>query len=151
MGIRKTNFSDLSQVVNLYQNANLFAKKKDIRDWTKDGLEKYPSLNFVYERNTKIVGSISAILIKNKSVEINDIVVLKKYRSKKIGTNLMDAILSVLKKENVKRVSLWVHWSNAASIPFYYKFGFQIKKCMKTKNISGVPDGEDIIYLEKFI
>jgi len=151
MSIRKMNFFDLSQVTHLYQDANIFAKKKDIWAWTEDGLIKYPSLNLVYEQDSKIIGAVSAVSKKNKKVEINDIVVLEGLRSKKIGSKLMGALLNILKKENVKEISLWVHWSNAAAIPFYYRFGFKIRKCLKTKNISGVPDGEDIIYLEKFI
>lgn len=151
MSIRRMNFSDLNEVINLYQDANLFAKKKDIQDWTKNGLEKYPHLNFVYEQNGKIIGAISAIFTKSKKIEINDIVVQKKYRGKTIGSRLMNKLLNSTKKYKIGKIALWVHYLNAAAIPFYYTFGFRITKSMKTKRIAGVPDGEDVICLEKYV
>src|SRR3989344_6307994 len=134
MGIRRMNLSDLNQVVRLYRDANLFAKVKDIRYWTKDGLVRYPDLNFIYEQDGEIIGAISAVFTK-KDAEINDIAVLKKSRNRNIGSKLLGKLIHVLTKEDVKKISLWVHWSNAAAIPFYYKFGFTIKKYLKTKNI----------------
>ena len=147
------NFSDLDQVVRLYRDANLFAKKKDIYDWTRKGLKKYPNFNLVCIQNgeVEVIGAISAILQNSEKAVINDIAVQKKYRGKTIGSKLMNKLVEVIKKENVKKIALWVHWSNAAAIPFYYRFGFRIKKCMRTKGMSGVPDGEATIHLEKFI
>jgi len=150
MAIRKMTFSDLDSAVGLYQYSNLFAKKKDIREWTVRGLRKSPDLNLVYEDDGVIIGAISAIL-KGKRIEINDIAVQEKYRDRNIGTKLMRRLMDILSKEKIAEISLWVHWPNAAAIPFYYKFGFRIIKCARTKNIFGVPDGEDIIYLEKII
>jgi len=151
MGLRKMLSSDIKQVVCLYQDSNLFAKKKDITDWTVRGLKDYPDLNFVFEQNKKIIGAISGVVIKNKNIEINDIVVLEKYRHKKIGVKLMTQIINLAKLKKIHRISLWVHWTNAAAIPFYYKLGFKMSKLMQTKKISGVPDGEDVICLEKYL
>ncbi|MEX0921095.1 MAG: GNAT family N-acetyltransferase [Candidatus Pacearchaeota archaeon] len=150
MVIIKMNFSDLESVVKLYRDANLFANIEDIRKWTLEGLKKHPDYNLVYKQNGKIIAAISAVM-KKDAIEINDIAVLRSARNKKIGTNLMYYFLKKITKSKVSKIVLWVHWKNTSAIPFYYKFGFQIKKCLKTKGISGVPDGEDIIYLEKII
>ena len=150
MAIRKMNFSDLGTVVNLYKDANLFAKIRDIRKWTLKGLKKYSDYNFVYEQNGNVLAAISAIK-KRGIIVINDIAVIISVRNQKIGNGLMRHFFQNISKSHVEKIALWVHWKNAAAIPFYYKFGFKIKKCLKTKDISGVPDGEDIIYLEKFI
>lgn len=151
MTIRKMNLSDLYQVTQLYRDSNSFAKKKDIYNWTKRGLEKYPNLNYVYEKNNKILGAISSILKKGKKAIINDIVVKEEYRGKTIGSKLMNKIIRTVREGKIKKISLWVHWSNSAAIPFYYRFGFRIKNCIKTRNIKDVPDGEDVTCLEKFI
>ena len=143
--------ADLIQVINLYKDANQFAKKTDIKKWTTDGLKKYPAYNLVYEENGKILGAISAVQLKKNAIEINDIAVLKLDRNKQIGSKLMHAFFQAIIGIPIKKVSLWVHWKNAAAIPFYYKFGFKIHKYIQTKNISGVPNGEDVICLEKIL
>lgn len=145
------SLSDLGSVVSLYQDANLFAKKKDILGWTKKGLGEYSHFNLVYVKGDKVIGAISAILSDKKTAMINDIAVQKSYRGNSIGSKLMKRLINILRKDNVNKITLWVHWSNAAAIPFYYRFGFRIKKCSKTKDISGVPDGEDVILLEKIV
>jgi len=148
MSLRQMRFSDLNEVVCLYQDANLFAKKTEIYTWTEKGLNSYPHLNLVYIQKGQIIGAVSAILQKGKKAFINDIAIAKNYRNKKYGSKLLSKIIEIIKTEKVNSIHLWVYWKNAAVIPFYYKFGFKIKKCINTKNISGVSDGEDFISLE---
>jgi N-acetylglutamate synthase-like GNAT family acetyltransferase len=149
MTIKQMTDNDLPAVTDLYVDANQFAKKKDILIWTKRGLTKFPKLDLVCEKNEKIIGAISAIRTRNNAAIINDIAVLKKYRSHHIGKKLMQAILLELKKEKIKRIELWVHWKNSRAIPFYYQFGFHLKRITRTKGVEGVPDGEDIVQMEK--
>lgn len=149
MKIRQMQKSDLSNVVNLYVDANLFAKKSDILTWTKEGLKNFPQLNLVYEDKGRIEGAVSAVLLNKRTAEINDIVVTERYRHKHIGTRLMENILQALQEYEVKKVTLWVHWQNTGAIPFYYGIGFRIKKVSCTYNIFGVPNGQDIVHLEK--
>ena len=72
------NFFDLRTVVNLYKDANLFAKIRDIRKWTLEGLKKYSDYNFVYEQKGNVLAAISAIK-KRGTIEINDIAVKKAF------------------------------------------------------------------------
>ncbi len=151
MSIRRMYLSDLRGVVHLYQDANIFTNKKAIDDWTRKGLESYPQLSLIYEQNGEIIGAISAVLGNQRRAIINDISIQRKYRGRGIGRKLMIKIIGAITKENINQITLWVHWSNARAIPFYYSFGFRIKKCTRTYHINGVPNGEDIIYLEKNI
>lgn len=142
-------YSDLTLVVSLYQHANLFAKKSDIFSWTKKGAEKEPDLNLVYEKKGDILGAISAERLNNRTARINDIAVKNDHRGKGIGKMLLWKIIKILQKKHISKIVLWVHWTNARAIPFYYRFGFEIKKVEKTHKVSYVPDGEDIIHLER--
>ena len=104
MKIEKMNIADLSQVETLYQAANLFAKKNDILNWTRDGLKKFPNLNLVYKKNKKIIGAISTILKTKNHAEINDIAVDKNNRGQGIGQKLIKKIIDDLKQIGVKKI-----------------------------------------------
>ncbi|MBI2572459.1 GNAT family N-acetyltransferase [Candidatus Woesearchaeota archaeon] len=149
MAIRRMTLSDLDAVVDLYQDANLYATKEEILAWTKKGLLNFAELNLVDQRDERIVGAISVVL-KSKSVaEINDIAVLAEYRKQNVGSALFSEMMSIIESMKLRKVVLWVHWSSARAVPFYYKFGFRITKCAKTKGIEGIKDGDDIIHMEK--
>ncbi len=140
---------DIDPALQLYQVANPFSTKKNIRKWTLEGLEQFPQLNFVIEEQEKIVGAISTVLKNKKCAEINDIAVQREYQNKRLGSRLMKRIFQEFKKQRIEKVSLWVHWTNLRAVPFYYRWGFKIKDVSQTQNIPGVPDGEDIIHLER--
>lgn len=141
--------SDIDKVVNIYTDANTFAEPKDIKKWTLEGLAKYPQYNYVFEHNTQIIAAISAIRKRAGIIEINDIAVQRDKRDQGVGTDLLRFFLNKVSDTNPNKIILWVHWKNAAAIPFYYRFNFRLKRLLKTRNLSGVPDGEDIVYLEK--
>ncbi len=192
MKLQKMRLEDINQVSKLYQEANQFTTVKNIHNWTIEGLNKFPQLNFVIEDGQKIIGAISAILKNKKGAVINDIAVLREYQSKHVGSRLMERLLKELKRQEVKnpnhsravrhslrtaigdfysqkwdiklrsraaeykthfsgieKITLWVHWKNSRAIPFYYRSGFKMKRVSQTQNIPGVPDGEDIIHLER--
>ncbi len=149
MKLRRMKLEDLNQVSQLYQEANQFAALRSIRKWTSEGLKQFPKLNFVIEEDLKILGAISAVLKNKKWAEINDIAVQKEYQSKQLGSRLMKRMFQEFKKQRIERVILWVHWKNSRAIPFYYRWGFKIKRASQTHNIPSVPDGEEIIHLER--
>lgn len=151
MKYRLMQASDIEKVTTLYKDANLFATKKDIKAWTKDWLEKFPDLNYVYEVDEKIIAAVSAVVLEDKSVEFNDLVVEKKFRNRGIGTSITRFFMRYLEEKWYKKVHLWVHRKNGAAIPFHYRFGFKMTKLEKTKNISWVPDGEDIIVMKNWV
>lgn len=149
MKLRTMRPEDLDQVSQLYQAANQFATVTNIHKWTLEGLEQFPQLNFVIEEQENILGAISAVLKNKGCAEINDIAVRKDFQNKQLGSRLMKRIFQGFNEYKIEKVSLWVHWTNSRAIPFYYRWGFKIKDVSQTQNILGVPDGEDIIHLEK--
>ncbi len=149
MKLRRMKREDVDQVSRLYQDANQFTTLKNIHRWTLEGLHKFPQLNFVIEKEQEIIGAISAVLKNKKCAEINDIAVEREYQSQQLGQKLMERLLQELKQQEIEKVTLWVHWKNSRAIPFYYRWGFKIKSISRTNNIPDVPDGEDIIHLER--
>lgn len=149
MKIRQMTEADLRQVAKLYEEANQFASHRDILKWTKKGLKEFPRLNYVCDRQGKVICGISAILLSKSVAEINDLTVVKGLRNRHIGSQLIKRMLDCLRELGVKKARLWVHWKNTRAIPFYHRHGFHLLKTGITKGIEGVPDGEDIIYMEK--
>jgi ribosomal-protein-alanine N-acetyltransferase len=149
--IREMTANDLSKVGDLYKDANLFTNKKNILNWTKRNLLNFSKYHLVFEEKYKIIGAISGIIVKNKVASIEDIAVHKEHRGRKIGSRLIKRIISKFEKDGIKKVKLWVHWTDARAIPFYYSHDFKIKKIGKTKNEGDIPNGEDIIFMEREI
>ena len=141
---------NLNEVGNLYRDANKFTTKDNILNWTKRDLENFPQYHLVFEKNNRILGAISGTVRKDVA-NIEDIAINKSYRGKRIGSELIKFLINKLKKNGVKRVKLWVHWTNAEAIPFYYRNNFKIIRFQRTKNIKYIPDGEDIIILERVL
>ena len=140
---------DLNIVADLYKDANKFTNKKNILNWTKENLENFSRYHLVFEKKNRIAGAISGVVSKNKIAIIEDVAIHKSYRGKKIGSKLIRNLMDKFRKDGIKKVRLWVHWTDAQAIPFYYRHGFRIIRFQKTKNIKYVPNGEDILILEK--
>ena len=96
-------------------------------------------LGFVAEVNRKIVGAVWVRII-NDYGHIDDetpslaISLYKEYRGFGIGTAMMKEILSVLKSQEYKQVSLSVQKANYA-VKLYLKVGFKIVKENKEEYI----------------
>jgi ribosomal protein S18 acetylase RimI-like enzyme len=142
---------DLASAVTLFLDANKFAKKKDILKWTGNGLKRFPKYHLVYEMDGEIIGAISGASYRKKLAQVDDIAVDGAYRGKGVGGKLLYALLSRFRQDGIAKVSLWVHWTDAGAIPFYYHHGFRLKAFKRTHGISGVPDGEDVLILERDI
>ncbi len=57
-------------------------------------------------------------------MEIDNILVLEKYRHMGIGSMLMDYIIDIYEKEKLNNITLEVRKSNANAINLYRKYGF---------------------------
>lgn len=147
--IREMTSEDLDKVASLYRDANQFTCKKAILKWTRAGLQKFPAYHLVYEASSGIEGAISGVLSGKKEATIMDISVSRDCRNRKIGTRLIRELLKRFEKDGIKTARLWVHWTDARAIPFYYKHGFEICGFEKTRNRPDVPDGEDLIHMKK--
>ena len=71
----------------------------------------------------KNIGYCVATFINNKG-EIESIYVDKDYRSKNIGSTLMQESLNWFKKNKINRIEIYVATGNENAYPFYEQFGF---------------------------
>ncbi len=86
---------------------------------------------FIALTGQKIIGFMTVSLLKMNAnckyqrAEIENLFVLKKFRSKKIGRLLIKEAFFFLNSKNVKVVSLNVSSNNISAIKFYEKLGFR--------------------------
>ena len=93
----------------------------------KDELESKNSKYIVVkdiESNNEIVG-FAGIKIFIDEADIMNIVVKKSYRNKGIGSLLLENLLLLCNKSNLKSLSLEVNEKNIPAINLYKKFGFK--------------------------
>ena len=130
--IREAISNDLESIYNL---GSLLHPNYRIINNLKDLLNNNIHHLFVYELDNKIVGFIHYTKLYN-SVDLVDIVVEEKYQNQKIGTNLIDYIITNLEIND--RIYLEVNTNNQKAINLYQKFGFKIINIRK--NYYGIDD-----------
>lgn len=96
--------------------------------WTyqilKEELESKNSSYLVAKINNEIVGFAGIKVILDEA-DIMNIVTKKTYRNQGIGTLLLENLISLSKKLNLKSLSLEVSEENLPAIHLYKKFGFE--------------------------
>lgn len=90
----------------------------------KSELENENSKYIVAKINDEIVG-FGGIWLAPFEIHITNIVVRKDKRNNGIGTKLMNEILNMAKKENLKEITLEVNSNNLSAIKLYEKFDFK--------------------------
>ncbi len=96
----------------------------------------------VYKENNKILGFIH-YYINYEIADLLNIIVKEEYRSKMIGTILMDYMITSLPK-TVQKIMLEVDETNIPAIKFYYNFNFE--EISRRKNYY---NGKDAIIMER--
>ena len=110
--IRKAKIEDIPAIAKLYMDQNWFGEENSIQTM-KDNYDENSenTLVLVAEYKGKIVGTVTINI--NKSLAFNcmkyltfDYLVVKRdYRRRKVGTQLMEALFSIIEKENME--SIW--------------------------------------------
>lgn len=90
---------------------------------------------YVYEIDGKVVGFIHYTKLYN-SVDLVDIIVRKEYRNQKIGSTLIDYMITNLSADD--KIYLEVNTNNKKAINLYQKFGFKVINIRK--NYYGLDD-----------
>lgn len=80
------------------------------------------SINVIYVEKELVIGYLSYSIMYEKA-EINNIYVLENFRSKGIGTKLMEYLLE--KCKICENITLEVRKNNDSAIKLYKKFGFK--------------------------
>ena len=105
-----------------------------------NGNSKY----LVAKINDEIVGFAGIIPILDEA-DISNIVVNKNFRSQKIGSKLLQALIDLAIYLEINRINLEVRSSNIPAIKLYEKYGFKI--CGTRKNYYN--NSEDAILMKK--
>ena len=111
-------------------------EQPDLQIYIEDFGQKTGDLAYVAEKGRQIVGAVWVRFIKDYGY-LNDqtpslsISLLPDYRGQGIGGQLMQTILSALKREGYQQVSLSVSKDNPA-FRFYQRLGFQLIKERET-------------------
>ena len=99
---------------------------------------------FVYKEDEKIIGIVSLITISGGVAEIRDIVVKPEYREKGYGTKMLEELIAIAKKRNIRKLF-------SLAFPqyelFYINAGFVNEGTLK----SHFKDGEDLLFMSKFL
>ena len=111
--IEKLNNEDIEKVEELFNLSKI-----------KDSIENNTfTKHYVYKDNEEIIGYINYDIIYERS-ELIQINVLKSRENNHIGSKLMEYMISDLKKNNVKEITLEVRIDNNKAIGLYKKYGF---------------------------
>ncbi|MDO8497431.1 MAG: GNAT family N-acetyltransferase [bacterium] len=100
------------------------------KDYYSEKINERKGICFVAEQNNKIVGYATAAekeipsYRKVKVVELENLVVKKEKRGKRIGKMLLDAFMKWAKATGAHRVSVNVFALNEKGISFYRREGF---------------------------
>lgn len=78
---------------------------------------------YTYFTNNIICAFIQFDIMYERA-ELVQIEVLREFRRKNIGTELLELMLEICKSKNVKSITLEVRKNNLAAINLYKKFGF---------------------------
>ncbi|XP_009614079.1 uncharacterized protein LOC107773898 [Nicotiana tabacum] len=99
------------------------------------------------------VGSVACRLEKKEGgavrIYIMTLGVLAPYRGLGIGTKLLNHVLDLCTKQNIKEIYLHVQTSNEDAINFYKKFGFEVTNTVQNYYTNITPP--DCYVLTKFI
>ena len=90
---------------------------------------------YVYEIDNQVVGFIHYTKLYN-SVDLVDVVVNEHYQNQRIGSNLIDYMITSLKPND--KIYLEVNTNNKKAISLYQKFGFKVINIRK--NYYGIDD-----------
>lgn len=143
MKIRKATLKDFSQLKKLKKEFFLLECKRDSRMnsfWVKTSLGKRLGKNlrkkntifFVAEEKSRLIGYAGAEIVKNPSFvkfkkrgHLFNLYVLPNYQKKKVGRQLLQAVLQWFKQHKIVDQMIMVYADNKIAYHLYKKAGFK--------------------------
>lgn len=104
----------------------------------KNELQNPNSQYIIAKLNNEIVG-FGGIWKAVDDIHITDIVVKKNFRGQKIGSILLEQLISLAKKQNITSITLEVNSTNIPAQNLYEKFGFK-KVGLRKKYYNNIDD-----------
>ncbi len=92
-----------------------------IKDLNNNVFSKY----FIYVEESNIIGFVNYFDIYDR-YEIVNIFVTETYRNKKIGSKMLEHLIKLGEKQNIKNITLEVKKDNIVAINLYKKYNFEI-------------------------
>ncbi len=124
--IRYFQEKDIEQIYNLGNELTYnFSKTNHLIELLTDKFTKI----LVYEEKGLVKGFLMYTELE-ETIDILDIYVRKEYRNQRIGSCLLDTLISNM-GSRVKLLTLEVRKNNLPAISFYKKFGFEIVNIRK--------------------
>ena len=142
--VRKGIQQDIPAVLKLiielatYENASNEVTN-NLEDLERDGFGTHPFFRFFISETQGEVAGMALYYIKystwkGKCVFLEDLIVSEKFRGKKIGEKLFEAVIRVSKELKVKRMEWQVLNWNEPAINFYKKFNAELDgECINGK------------------
>ena len=153
--INKAQLKDVEEIVKLRKKLYEFYAKIDEKEYglkknafellkkeTKKNLKSNKYVSYVAKKEGKIVGFVQGVIKNNypifklkKKGRIGEIFKIEKYRSKKIGPKLVNQVLEIFKKKNLRYVDVVADVRNNISLNFWQKQRFRSKQNILVKKI----------------
>lgn len=117
-----------------------WAQSKDGKKYFTNIINDPNAICLIAEENSNVIGYISGSPMvreycKSKYFEIENMGVHPNYRSKGIGSKLMEECLKIAKEKGFQKVYVNVYIKNEKAVKFYKKYGYnEIDICLD-KNI----------------
>ncbi len=144
INIRKAKLSDFDAIIHLnsllFKNDFQYDKTLDL-NWSfgkesekyfKEGITNSNHCTLVAESSGKILGYLAGGLRKRKTytkpakyAELENMLVLEKFRNQGVGGKLVEVFLEWCKKQNIDYLDVTASASNKQGIDFYKKHGFE--------------------------
>ena len=134
--IRKGKREDLPSIMALIKELAEYENSVDkvnitIEELEHDGFRENPLFSFIVaELKNEIIGMafyyIKYSTWEGKCLFLEDFIVRKKYRSKRVGSKLFESIIKIAKKTNMNRIMWQVLSWNKPAIYFYKKYNAEI-------------------------
>ena len=137
--IQTANLNDYDEICKLGEYINKNFQKLN----SKESLFNNYTNILVYKNDVEILGFIHYEILY-ETVNILNIVVNPENRKNKIGTNLIDNMLSSLCNKRIENIILEVNVNNVSAINLYKKFNFEIINIRKKYY-----KGEDAYIMER--
>ena len=127
MLIRKMTLKDHSQVLSLWRNTKgIGSGDGDSRKEIKFYFKRNPGLSFVAVSDKRIIGAVLCGHDGRRGY-LHHLAVAPEFRSKGIGTSLVNACLSGLKALGITKCNIFVYKNNISGRKFWKKSGWDTR------------------------
>tara|TARA_A100001388_G_scaffold250630_1_gene212030 strand:- start:16 stop:456 length:441 start_codon:yes stop_codon:yes gene_type:complete len=119
ISIKQINEKDIDLCYELdLKTISLWSKKQWAKEFKKKGIKVY-GISI-----TNLLVGICVLQVVLDEAQINYFAVSNKFRNKGFGSHLMNYLIKVCEKINIKKLQLEVSQSNVAAEKFYSRFDF---------------------------